>query len=82
MERDNSNGVMDALISESFMRIKSKDLVYLLGLMEENMSEIGKRENNMDLENMFRLMGKKKLGNGSRGRDLIGLMKTKLKGKK
>ena len=61
------------------MRIKSKDLAFLLGLMEGSILGIGKRENNMDLESMSLRMEKRKLVNGSKGRDLIGLMKTKLK---
>ena len=56
-------------------------MVFLFGLMEENTLEIGIKENKMEQENMSLLMGKLKLGNGYKEKDLIGLRKKKFKGK-
>ncbi len=49
-------------------------MVYLNGLMEENIKEIGKTVNSMELECMWDLMGKREKVNG--------LMENELNGQK
>jgi hypothetical protein len=44
--------------------IRRKDLEYLLGWMEGSMREIGGKENNMDLENIYYQMVQEKRVNG------------------
>ena len=54
------------------LMIKSMDMVYLYGLMEENMKDNGKEENNMARAYILLLPKKKKLEYGRKVKDQDG----------
>jgi hypothetical protein len=74
MEEVSLLGQMEENMMENISMIKSKAMVYLHGLMEENMKVIGTMENNMDRESIILLKVRQRRVNGKMEKELNGFL--------
>ena len=60
MEKVEFNGLMEKFMMDNIRTIENTVLGHLAGLMEENMLETGKMENNMEEDNIIYLIKAKR----------------------
>jgi hypothetical protein len=64
MEKVYSHGKMEGNMKESIMKIKRKDMVHFIGLMEDNTKECGLMANNTEKEHLLQTMVSQEKVNG------------------
>jgi hypothetical protein len=76
MEREFTHGLTVEDMKVNTKWIKSMDMVFIIGQMEEFTREIGSTVNNTGKGNIFYRTERLRLENGRMGKEQIGLMKT------
>ena len=74
MVTETSFGLMADNTQEPIAMIQKWDLVYLDGLMVDDMKATGKKENSMEKENLYQIMEKNDKGSGNLEKEYIGLI--------
>lgn len=74
MAMEKLNGQMVESMKDHIKMIKNMEKVFFIGLMVANILETGKMESNTEWENILFKMEIKKLENGLKEREFVGLM--------